>query len=573
MKLIGQVVNYRYEVLEKSGDGSYYSVYKARDKVLNRLVAVKVLGPQYSLNREFAERLTTEAQNVTELAHPNIARVLEADSQNGTYFTAVEYVRGINLKDRIRRVGTFAVSYAVDIAFAVSQALEFAHRQGLVHGDVRPHNIITSPEGQVKLTDFGMAKALAAFPQIREATMLRSVHYMAPEVIRGEPAQPASDVYSLGVVLYEMLTGSVPYDGVTSAAIAARQLQESVPSPQARNSGVPTILNEIVMKAMNKDPRMRFANAAEFAAALNKVREWQRTGTTPLSTERQKAAMEELVYEPERQSENFLKNAAITLLGVLVVAVIAASIMVWFQGKKDGVPVPDLIGKTLDQARAVADSKGLILLDPKEEYNDQYAAGQVFMTDPKPGGTVSKSKPEIRIWISKGPRLIVVPNLIGLDDAAAASKIVESDFLPGQRTTEYNDTVPVGHIIKQTPTAGSKREPGKTIDRVLSLGPKPEEIQPDSPYNGSNPDEDDSTITTDDTESHERKLSVKVTIPEHARGTQRVQIIVKDDYNEETVYDEEHEPGDIIDRTFVAYGEHPEMKVYINNRLVQNQIY
>jgi serine/threonine-protein kinase len=320
--LIGQVINYRYEVLEKCGDGNFFSVYKARDKVLNRLVAIKVVVPQYAQNNEFADRLISEAQMVTELSHPNIAKVLEADAVDGNYFVAVEYVRGVNLKDRIRRTSPFAISYAVDIAMAIAEALDHAHRQGLVHGDVRPHNIITSPEGQIKLTDFGTARALAAFPAIREATMLRSVHYMAPEVIRGETAQPTSDVYSLGVILYEMLTGSVPYDGATSAAIAARQLQDPVPSAQARNAGVPGVLNDIIMKAMSKDSSQRFATMASFIAAMVKVKEWLRTGQTPTWSAKHNSSDDELVYEPDDKPESIFKNGALIALGVLVVAVL-----------------------------------------------------------------------------------------------------------------------------------------------------------------------------------------------------------------------------------------------------------
>jgi serine/threonine protein kinase len=196
--LIGKVVNYRYEVLEKCGDGSFFSVFKARDKVLNRLVAVKVLIPPYSQNPDFADRLINESQAVGDLNHPNITRVFESDSHEGVHFMAVEYVRGINLKDRIRRTGPFSVSYAVDIASAVAQALDFAHRNGVVHGDIRPHNVLTSPEGQVKLTDFGTAKALAAFPAIREATMLRSVHYMAPERYLLTRRDALRDAYRFG---------------------------------------------------------------------------------------------------------------------------------------------------------------------------------------------------------------------------------------------------------------------------------------------------------------------------------------------------------------------------------------
>jgi eukaryotic-like serine/threonine-protein kinase len=200
--VIGQVVNYRYEILEKCGDGSFFTVYKARDKVLNRLVAVKILLPQYSANKEFAERVIAEAQAASNLQHPNIARIYEADHQDSTYFIAMEYVRGLRLKDKIRRLAPLPPAQAVDMTIAIAEALESAHQRSMVHGDVRPQNVIVTSDSQVKLTDFGMASAESLFPAIQSNNVLRSIHYMAPEVAEGKVPRPTSDVYSLGVTLY-----------------------------------------------------------------------------------------------------------------------------------------------------------------------------------------------------------------------------------------------------------------------------------------------------------------------------------------------------------------------------------
>ncbi|MEN6520168.1 MAG: protein kinase [Armatimonadota bacterium] len=567
--MIGQVVNYRYEILEKSGDGSFFSVYKARDKVLNRLVAVKTMVPQYSQNREFAERMTEETQMVADLNHPNIAKVLEADNDNGTYFTAVEYVRGINLKERIRRTAPFTISYAVDIAIAVGSALEYAHRQGVVHGDVRPQNILTNSEGQVKLTDFGTARALSAFPVIREAVMLRSVHYMAPEVIRGEAPEPASDVYSLGVVLYEMLTGSVPFDAATSAAIAARTLQDPVPSPHVLNSGVPATLNEIVMKAMHKDPSQRFESAADFVTALMRVKEWLRTGYIPSAHEHPKPEpKDELVYESEDKSQSFFKTTAIWLLAVFVVAIITAGLVAWLFREKQTLPVPDLVGKTVEQAREIAGRTGLEIRDNDvhQEYNDKVDKGLIYAMDPRQGGTVPKEQPFIQVWISKGTELVDVPSVVGLTMDEAEHKINGAGLVVRRLTSEYSDTVPSDHIIRQSPTSGEQIEPMKEVDIVLSLGQNPMEKDTTSNETSGDDQTDNGSVQT-------RSFLVKVQVPSDATEPQQVRIVVIDDNGENEAYNEYHDPGDSFTQEVTGTGNKIRVKVYVGDNLLKDEVH
>lgn len=563
--MIGKVVNYRYEVLEKCGDGSFFSVYKARDKVLNRLVAVKILIPPYSQNTEFAERLVSEAQMVSELNHPNISRVFEADSHDDTHFLAVEYVRGINLKDRIRRTAPFSISYAVDIASAVATALDYAHRNGVVHGDVRPHNILTSPEGQIKLTDFGAARALAAFPAIREATMLRTVHYMAPEVVRGEPAQAASDVYSLGVVLYEMLTGSVPYDGATSAAIAAKQMQDPVPSPQSKNSGVPAMLNEIVVRAMQKDPEKRYRNAAEMVAALERVKDWLRTGQAPAAPtirqefESPQSREDEMAYEPEiERVENFRKTMIVSLIGVFAVAIVTAIIfaLVFGGSRSNALPVPNLVGQTLDAAKEIASRTGLTVIE-HHEYNDAIPEGQVYNTNPRAGGTVQKDRPNVDVWVSRGPRTLIVPDLTGVGADEARRRLTERGFLPGKTASEYNEKVPSNHVIRQSPVGGSKLEPSKAVDIVVSLGP--EQPVPDA------------TTTSSDNSDQEREIPIHVDVPSTPNHQRLVRVDLYDTQgNRIDSQTQTADPGSPVDITVTGPNDRVQIKVYLDDVKIED---
>lgn len=584
IELIGTVINYRYEILEKCGDGNFFSVYKSRDKVLNRLVAVKVLNPEYSRDRDFAERLISESQMTEDLDHPNIAKVFDADEQDGAYFLAVEYVRGINLKDRIKRTAPFAVSYAIDIAIAVAQALDEAHKKGIIHGDVRPHNIITSPEGQIKLTDFGVARALSGYPEIREATMMRTVHYMSPEVVRGDVPTASSDIYSLGVILYEMLTGSVPYDGPTSAAVVARQLQDPVPSPQLHNSGIPTSLNDIVVKAMQKDPAHRFQSAGELAAALTKIRDWLRTGVMHGTATKIQPKQDEEYEETFERSENTLKNLAIAFGVVLAIAVLVSIIVVkLFPGTgSDMLPVPDLVGKTLDQARTIADQSGLQVEDYREEYNDKYPAGQIWMTNPAPGGSVPKSSPTIKVWISKGPRLKSVPDVTGLSLDDARKKVLDAGFLLGSTPeSQYSDTVPVDHVISQSPSAGDQLEPLKQVTVVLSRGQNPDTAttEPDSstqpPDTGTDNTGDSSTSTDNNsnTEPAAREFKINASVPSDADGPQDVRIEVSDAYGDTVPHEDTYQPGERVSKTVMGYGDHVQIKVYIGDKLIRDVVY
>ncbi|MBI2842334.1 MAG: protein kinase [Armatimonadetes bacterium] len=580
-ELIGKVVNYRYEVLEKCGDGHFFSVYKARDKVLNRLVAVKMLGSKFAQVPGFSDRLVGVVQTLTDLDHPNIAKVFEADEQDGNQFLAVEYVRGINLKDRIKRTAPFSISYAVDVAIAVAEALDYAHRNGIVHGDVRPHNILTRPDGQIKLTDFGMTAVLSAHPAVYEEAMARSVHYAAPELIHGEAPAPESDVYSLGVVLYEMLTGSVPYDGSTSTAVVARLLQNPVPSPHDANSGVPQILNEIVMKAMQKDPAKRYAGAAEMAAALRRVKEWLRTGETPAWPPRQKEEeVEDVRYDHSYPTEYPLKSALVYLLTAFVVIIVTAVSVVMLNGgfRTNELVVPNLVGMTWEQASEIAGRTGLELQEHRREYNDRFPAGQIYMTNPREGSAVPKDSPFIKVWISRGPKLLLVPDVVGLRDTDARRRIADAGLVPGRTASEYSGTVPAERVISQSPPAGQRLEPLKPVDIVVSLGEEPlptpempDVSQPDLSQPPAQPQGE--TPPPSPQEPKEREYSVDVSIPARARGPQLVRIEVLDAYGEVTAYEDTHQPGEKISRTVRGFGDPIEIKVYVNNALIKDIVY
>jgi serine/threonine-protein kinase len=266
---IGMLIAYRYEILEKVGTGGMADVYKSKDHTLNRFVAVKVLKQEFSENANFVSKFRVEAQAAAGLMHPNIVNVYDVGEEKGIYYIVMELVDGITLKNYIGKKGKLGYKEAVTIALQVSMGLEAAHRNHIIHRDIKPQNIIISREGKVKVTDFGIAKA--ATSDTITSNVMGSVHYTSPEQARGGFSDEKSDVYSLGVTLYEMLTGEVPFDGESTVAIAIRHIQEPMPSPRKLNPDIPYSGDEIVLKCCEKSPDRRYQNMHELATDLKKA--------------------------------------------------------------------------------------------------------------------------------------------------------------------------------------------------------------------------------------------------------------------------------------------------------------
>ena len=266
---IGMLIADRYEILEKVGTGGMADVYKSKDHTLNRFVAVKVLKQEFSENANFVSKFRVEAQAAAGLMHPNIVNVYDVGEEKGIYYIVMELVDGITLKNYIGKKGKLGYKEAVTIALQVSMGLEAAHRNHIIHRDIKPQNIIISREGKVKVTDFGIAKA--ATSDTITSNVMGSVHYTSPEQARGGFSDEKSDVYSLGVTLYEMLTGEVPFDGESTVAIAIRHIQEPMPSPRKLNPDIPYSVDQIVLKCCEKSPDRRYQNMHELATDLKKA--------------------------------------------------------------------------------------------------------------------------------------------------------------------------------------------------------------------------------------------------------------------------------------------------------------
>ncbi|MDH7602026.1 MAG: PASTA domain-containing protein [Armatimonadota bacterium] len=556
--MIGRIINYRYEVLEKVGDGPLFSVYRARDKVLNKVVALKVMHKDFASNREFAAAVEASYRDAARLAHPNIARILDADSSGEECIVACEFVRGISVQDRVKRAGPVSVALALDVGIAVLEALEYAHELGVVHGDIKPSDIIVGSDGEIKLTDFGLARALADFPVVYDQLQSFSIHYQAPEVVEGNTPTPASDIYAVGVVLYQMLTNALPFDGGTIASIALKKVKESPVPPRSINAAVPKSLNDIILKAIEPSADHRYKSVSAMLAELRALREALRLGK-PVPVAETAQAAPAAQQEPEVETET-LSRSYWWWLGLFVVAVLVSlGLTMLVVGQRAQIQVPQFLGLTWEEAQKLAEERGIELIDDGRAYSDTYEAGKICSAVPPAGTMVPKNRAQVRVKISLGPSTVEVPDLTGMTEADANEAAVKAGFTIGKVRQAYSDKVPINAVISQDPEPGARRPPGTAIDLVISQGPKPVPQSVEEP-------------TTQDV-GEERRFSVSIEVPSDAEGAQEVLIKVIDADGERVAYQELHDPGDNFTTSVVARGSNIRIKVYVGGVLVKDVTY
>jgi serine/threonine-protein kinase len=574
---IGEIVNGRYEIMERLGEGSYFQVFKARDRVQNRMAALKLLRSDLARQSAVRERLVAEGSAAANLVHPNIARVYEASRTDNSAYLAAEFVRGMTLKDRLRRTAPLPVAVAVDIAIAIAEALEFAHNQGVTHCDLRSHNILITAEGQVKVTDFGVSQVIVP-AETEGYPSLRAVHYMSPEVAEGSPPTPASDIYSLGVILYEMLTAILPYEGDTAIAVALKLAKDNAVAPSRINTAIPSAMDGIVLKCLQKDPARRYRNVSALLKDLRAAQDALRFGR-PLNFTpgdfRVPVVEEEVEEEEVPRSISTLSTLNRVLFAIVVLGLGTVAILAWtllFKSNPD-IRVPQVKG--LDQAAALKRIEELGLVPRvQEEWSDNVDAGKVFKTFP-PAGKAIKAGSDLNVWVSKGPEKVQVPDVTQnkTDDALRALR--DAGLALGHMTQEYNELADKGIITSQDPEAGKTVTPGTKVNLVKSMGPEPtvETAPPPEPVTPpidetvpANPD-----TTSDTTEpaptGPQRQFQVHVDVPQ-GNDPQLIQIEVTDDTGAHIRYVGQHHPGESFDRIVKGTGDSIVLRVYADGQVI-----
>jgi len=558
--VISRVLAGRYELLEKLGEGSLFAAYRARDHETNALVTVKLLLPAFADDTALVNALRQCFNTTSPLNHPRIARILQVTEHEGQLLVVTEFVRGINLKERIRRVAPFTLSVAVDIALAVAEGLESAHRAGIPHGDLRPHNIVVSQEGLIKVTDFGLLPALQASPMAQTAWLTRAAPYLPPEVSEGWQVTPAADVYALGVILFEMITGGVPFPADTPVAVALRHAKDPPPSPRAVNPGVPRAVEGIVLKAMQKLPEQRYPDMGAMLQDLRAVHDALRFGK-PLSwspLERPSAAGAE-AHRPaakgsaEREDTElrilkYLARVLAVLAGLVVIAL--AAVAFWVTRPAKEVPVPHLQGKLLVEARRLAQEAGLSLVVRQEEYNEQFPEGTVYLVQPEPGSSV-KVGGSVQVWVSKGARTVLVPDVQGKSEDVARQQLVEAGLQIRNVETKAHLTAPAGTVLSQSIQPRERVPRDTPVDLQVSSGPPIPE-----PFAGD----------------RERGFELVVPVQGEPGRMVQVRVEVQDVLGAYTVLDESHVAGERLIVPVRVRGRNVLFRIYLDNQLVHEEV-
>jgi eukaryotic-like serine/threonine-protein kinase len=454
-------------------------VYRARDELLGRDVAVKVLSERFAGDRSFVERFRREAQSAANLNHANIVSLYDYGSDDGTYFIVMEYIDGRPLDDVIRADGALLPERATEIAADVAQALQRAHSAGLVHRDIKPSNIMITSSGQTKVTDFGIARAMARDGEqtmTQTGMVIGTAAYLSPEQAQGRSVDARSDVYSLGCVLYEMLTGHAPFTGDTPLSIAYKHVREDAVPPSTLNSDVPHSLDAVVMKAMAKNPDNRYSSAMELKGDLDRFLAGEKVEATPLladdTTIAQRASATSVLREPDYEPEERRRRVLpLVLLGLLLAGLLGA--LAWFVlGAPSTVPevrVPNVIGERESEAVALLDERGLDW-EITRRFSDR-PEDVVFDQDPVAGRMVEEGT-AVALTVSRGVRQVTVPDLVGSTVAEARRALEDRGLELGATTRQADAAVPEGEVISQDPPADERVDENSPVAIVVSSGPE-----------------------------------------------------------------------------------------------------
>lgn len=476
--MVGKLLGNRYEILVQLGGGGMAIVYKGRDTILNRLVTIKLLRSEYTSDEDFVRRFRREAQSVASLSHPNIVSIYDVGQEKDMHYLVMEYVDGEDLRSIIKRGGPMDPEWAVRTARQICDALDHAHENNIVHRDVKPHNILITRSGRAKLTDFGIAREASAATVTTTDTIIGSVHYLSPEQARGELAGPKSDIYSLGVVLYEMLTGSVPFSGDTPISIALKHVQASPEPLTRRKPGIPVELERVVMRALQKDPDKRFKSVREMSFQLEEALGGGDADTTRIIAvdrgDMQALKGADQYSQVRRKPDRRLSPAGWTVIILMAALIIAGG--VYSYNRFVNVPevkVPRVVGKTVQEAQIILAEKGL-QNKVKEQYHPTEPEGIVIAQDYGPNDPPVKINRVVTLTVSKGADLRTVPNLVKLSIIDARIRLTEAGFEPEDPPREVNSSeIEKGHVVSQQPAAYVKAPRGSKIVLTVSKGPEP----------------------------------------------------------------------------------------------------
>ncbi|CDM69074.1 Protein kinase [Clostridium bornimense] len=509
--MLGIVIADRYELLEKIGEGGMALVFKAKDLKLQRVVAVKVLKEEYLQDSEFVKKFKAEAVAAGSISDGNIVNVFDVGTDGKVNYIVMEYLQGKTLKEIINEKGKIHFEDAIEISIQIAKALDCAHRSNIIHRDIKPHNIMITDYGIVKVMDFGIAKAVNSTTITNTNVVLGSVHYISPEQAKGQYVNKTCDLYSLGAVMYEMVTGVVPYDGDTPVSIAIKHIQEELIEPKTLNPNIPESLNNVIVKLLQKNPDMRYQSAKELQVDLMKIKNGEtldnnnedeftkvlprvddinsmmknnntNTGNNTNDVEDFNSDKSNIDYDDDEDED--IKKRNVDKKKAMIFAIALAAVLLLVVGfvvmpalssdsSSEKVSVPSILNLDKAEAKKKVEKVGLTFKIVEKKKSSQ-EEGKVINVSPKVGTEVKKGS-VVKVTISLGPGDVEVPDVTGKSQKDAEAELEEAGFKIGDITTEYSDDVTYGLVMSQDPAGGDKVDEGETINLVISNGPKARE--------------------------------------------------------------------------------------------------
>ncbi len=475
--MIGEVLVSRYEILEEVGSGGMARVYSAKDLLLNRVVAVKILREQFADDEQFVERFRREARSAASLSHPNIVNIYDVGETGGVHFIVMEFVHGKNLRQLIIEKDNFPQEFIVSVGKQIALGLAHAHEHGIIHRDIKPHNILITSEGRVKVTDFGIAQAMSTSNLTQTGTVLGSVHYFSPEQARGVNVQAASDLYSLGIVLYEMITGRVPFTGESAVSIALKQIQDTPPSLRRTAHEVDRDLEQLVFKLLAKEIKDRPASAREAVGLFQRIerrleasigQQLMEGETLPLTVvepgEEGDLALAKGKKKQKSRSKLLIVLAVLLVLGGLGFGLVRLIPILLFP---DDVRVPSVVGLFELEGQRVLRSAGLVLKVEQFVFDNELPEGFIISQDPLPGRMVKENR-EIGVRVSKGPEEVEMFSVLGVSTREAKLNLTQSGFVLGEQTEAFDPEAAPNTVLEQWPEPGEIVVKGSAVNLVIN---------------------------------------------------------------------------------------------------------
>lgn len=621
--MTGKLLDGRYQLVRKIGSGGMADVYMAKDTILDRVVAVKILHSNFAKDSEFVTRFRHEAQSAGKLSHPNIVGIYDVGRDQDVYYIVMEYVEGITLKEYIQSHPNIPIDTAVKIAIEIGSALEEAHRNGIIHCDVKPHNILLTEAGKVKVTDFGIARIINSSTIMDRESILGSVHYLSPEQAAGDQVTEKTDIYSLGIVLYEMLTHHLPFDGDTAVSIALKHIQNDIPRPTKFNPAISPMLEECILTALQRDPAKRHDSVSDFISELKIAQGFTTSiyktaqpdfAAVPKPSGGRPRKAEKPIEARERYIVYFITHLPQKYIWIVMILLFVAA-FTWaffsfgnFWSAKN-IIVPDVVGQTLVSAESALKGENLrVSID--EIASDTVPAGEVISQTPQAGMNVKEQR-VIHLTVSKGGVVIQIPELRGMPLDQAQEWITRMNLKLGAVERGDDPTLPSDVIISQTPAAGSDAPKGTVInvqinekqevapqvvgltleearhtleaarltvgdvtskDTSLKLDEPTNVVVEQTPSAGSTVRDGRVNLVVEkgkNNDNSEKHGTVNISIPREGKARQ-VEIVVMDDEGRHVVYSSKAEPGAVIKREVSGKGK-VRVQVLVDNSVIQDR--